>query len=387
MRVSFVVFFIILLSSFLYSQNRLNIATIDLDYTLQKEVSIRNNIITSINRYPYLKQVIARTVDAQKYELFSTNNINIKEALEVASNLKVEVAIIIYSENRLKTNSVSTNISNVTNTSITNSLEEVLFPDGSGMLIEDVGITNYNSVTNIENNNLEVSNFSTNAQKEEDKYETVYLFKTVEVKSGDVLKENETASKDISSVISSIASMLEIYFSNNIFDSIESPSNDIILNFWIDRIDFDGVTNKIEEYGEISEGERFTLSFSVEDPGYVNIFAFQSDGSVIMLYPNDFSSNDMLKANEIYMVPHKNAMFEMIVRAPLGIDSFFAIYTKKKQNWISKSYFTGDGFRLGVNNTIAIFARLMRDKLKNMNKDMWQIKKVHLKSISRNDIY
>lgn len=402
----YIVFFIFFIFPFLYAysypKNRLKVATIDLDNTLKKETSIRDSIITTINRSPYLKQVIARKVDGEKHKLFSTNNISIDEAITIARELKVDVAIIMYSEERLKTNSSATNnVTNgqITNNSITNDMEDVLFPDGGGMIIEDVGKDNAGDTNitlediDIMENKLKTDNITNDnaknsdteeekdAEEEKDEYDTFYIFKTIEVATENVLKEKEAKSKnEVSSVISEIASSLEIYFSKEIFKGIEKRTNDIDFKFWIDVISLEDETNSVTNVGNIIEGESISLNFSVNKRGYVNIFAFQSDDIVIMMFPNDFSSEDGINETQIYSVPPTSAMFKIVSRAPFGVDSFFAIYTEKKLDWISKSYFSGDGFRQGVKNTIAIFSRIMRNKLKNMKDSSWQIKKIYLES-------
>ena len=125
--------------------------------------------------------------------------------------------------------------------------------------------------------------------------------------------------------------------------------------------------------------------------GYVYIFAFQNDGSVILMHPNDFNNfinneyQNKTEGKKNYIIPPENSIFRIRIRPPFGEDSFYAVYTKKEQKWITGLYFKGDGFKICDKIKIAEFTAKLKSTLKFMNNNNWQISKIYLKTISESE--
>ena len=379
----------------LYSKETLLIATVDLDHSLRANEPMRKEFVRTINRFAYLKQKTSISVDREKKKLFSTNVLSLGEGLTVASNLKVQAVIIMDSKKVLKntndtanknnitinSNDVNTMLSNynITNTMISNDIVLTNEVKDLGDLME-YGIGE--KTENIDKDGEEKS--------DEELYEMRYNFKVIDMATGDILKEYELKNQSESiSIIQEICTYLEFHLSNLLFKAMESPINGIYLNFRIERITLENKTNVINNEGEIIEGESFTLNFRPNAEGYLYIFAFQNDGNLILMFPNDFNNfinnkyENKIEARKNYIIPPPNSKFNIKIGPPFGEDSFYCLYTKKEQEWIKGEYFTGDGFQMCPKNKIGEFTDKLKYKLKFINSNDWQISKVYLKSISQ----
>ncbi|PCG19811.1 hypothetical protein KQ44_07030 [Brachyspira sp. G79] len=389
----------LLIASSLYSRERMKIATIDLDHSLRANEPLRKEIVRTINRFAYLKQKTSISVDREKKKLFSTNELTLEQGLTVASNLNIKAAIIMDSEKVLKNtnNAVSNNNividSNNINTVLSN------YNITNNMLSNDIVITNGLTLTNeikdlgdlIEygiGKKTEGTDKAADEKSDEELYDIKYNFKVIDIETMETLKEYELkTSTETISVIQEICTYLEFYFSNYIFRTFEPPINGVNLTLRIDRISLENKTNSIYDSGEIIEGESFSLNFRSNTEGYIYIFAFQNDGTVILMHPNDFNNYidnqyyNKIEARKNYIVPPENSIFKIVSRQPLGEDSFYCLYTKKEQKWITGTYFSGDGFKICNKNKIAEFTIKLKSKLKYMNRDNWQISSIYLKSI------
>lgn len=385
---------ITIISLNLYSRESLLIATVDLDHSLRANEPMRKDIVRTINRFAYIRQKTSISVDREKKRLFSTNELTLEEGLTVASNLKLQAVIIMDSEKVLKETNNNTNNSNITINS--NEINTILsnYNITNTMLSNDIVLTNEikdlgdlieygigEKTENIDKDGEEKS--------DEELYEMRYNFKVIDMATGKILKEYELKNQYESiTTINEICTYLEFYLSNMLLKSIESPINGIYLNFRIERITLENKTNVINTEGEIIEGESFTLNFRSNAEGYLYIFAFQNDGSAVLMHPNDFNNfiNDKyqnkIEARKNYIIPPANSKFNIKIRPPFGEDAFYCVYTKKEQTWITGEYFTGDGFQICQINKVAEFTDKLIYKLKFMNSNDWQISKVYLKSVS-----
>lgn len=362
------------------------IAAVDLDHSLKANEPLRKELVKTINRFAYLKQKTSISVDREKKKLFSADVLTLDEGLIVASNLNVRAVIIMDSEKVLKTNN-STNITansnnintilsnyNITNNNITltNEIKDL------GYLIED-GIEK----------NTESSDKYNIKKTDEELYEIKYNFKVIDIYTKDVLKEYKLRNHNESiSAINEICVYLEFYFSIILFQSIESPINDINLNVRIERITLENKTNAIYDGGEIIEGESFNINFRSNTEGYIYFFAFQNDGNLILMHPNDFNNfidnkyQNKIEARKNYIIPPDNSKFNIKIRYPFGKDHFYYVYTKKELKWITGVYFLGDGFKICNKNKIAEFTSKLKSSLNLMKYDNWQIYKMYLESIA-----
>lgn len=390
---------LLLITSSLYSRERMPIATIDLDHSLRANEPLRKELVRTINRFAYLKQKTSISVDRAKRKLFSTNELTLEQGLTVASNLNIKAAIIMDSEKVLKStnNSVSNNNIVINSDNINTVLSN--YNITNNMISNDIVITNGITLTNeikdlgdlIEygiGKKTEGTDKAADEKSDEELYDIKYNFKVIDIETMETLKEYELkTSSETVSVIQEICTYLEFYFSNYIFKSFEPPINGVNLTLRIDRISLENKTNSIYNSGEIIEGESFSLNFRSNTEGYIYIFAFQNDGTVILMHPNDFNNyidnqyHNKIESRKNYIVPPENSIFKIVISPPFGEDSFYCLYTKKEQKWITGTYFSGDGFKICNKNKIAEFTAKLKSTLKWMNRDNWQISSIYLKSI------
>lgn len=387
------IFIIAVISLNLYSRERMPIATIDLDHSLRANEPFRKELVRTINRFAYLKQKTSISVDRQKKKLFSTNELNLEQGLTAASNLKIRVAIIMDSEKILK----NTNNQNNTNTLTINSNEinTILsnYNITNTMLSNDIVLTNevkdlgdlieYGIGKKTENMDK-----AAEEKKDEELYDLKYNFKAIDIVTGETLKEYELRNPSESiTAINEICTFLEFHFSKILLENLEAPINGININLRAERTTLENKTNVIYNEGEIIEGESFTLNFRSNVEGYIYIFAFQNDGNVILMHPNDFNNytnnqyQNKIEGKENYIIPPNNSIFKIVIRSPFGKDNFYCFYTKKEQEWITGKYFTGDGFKSCSKNKVAEFTTYLKYILKLIKRDNWQMSKLYLESI------
>ncbi|WP_242005083.1 DUF4384 domain-containing protein [Brachyspira aalborgi] len=393
-----------------FKEKKLKVATIDLDNHFKENKPLRKEIVRTINRYHYLKQKMTISVDREKKYLFGTNQLNLKNGLTVASNLNVRIAIIIKSERILITNNTATNKIGDSNQAGTNFGFSNNLKDAFNQIFENYKIVEDTILNNLfftNNNNTNLSNNlrnekrynNNNNENEEEKFELKYNFNVIDIERNDILKEYKlVSSNQAMTTIQNISDYLEAYFAKLVFDSVEPKKNDININFTIEKISSGNRTNSIYYNGNVTEGDFINLKFNPNKNGYLYIFALQNNGNMILMHPNDFNNfinnnnvqKEEIEANKNYSIPPENSKFSIIV-SPVNIeeeklkikniDSFYAIYTKRKQGWITARYFNGDGFKICPKNKTADFAFKLKNKLKL--KYEWQISKIYLNVFSK----
>ena len=378
----------------LYPRETMPIATVDLDHSLRANEPMRKEFVKTINRFAYLKQKTSISVDREKKKLFSTNELSLEEGLIVASNLKVQAVIIMDSEKVLKNTNNTANKNNITINS--NEINTILsnYNITNTMLSNDIVLTN--EIKDLGDlieygigEKTEKIDKDGEEKSDEELYEMRYNFKVIDMATGNTLKEYKLKNQSESvTTINEICTYLEFHFSNLLFKAMESPINGIYLNFRLERITLENKTNVINNEGEIIEGESFTINFRPNAEGYLYIFAFQNDGNLILMFPNDFNNfinnkyENKIEARKNYIIPPENSKFNITIGPPFGEDAFYCLYTKKEQKWITGEYFTGDGFKMCQKNKIGEFTDKLKYKLKFISSNDWQISKVYLKSIS-----
>ncbi|MEI0549228.1 DUF4384 domain-containing protein [Brachyspira intermedia] len=388
------IFIITIITLNLYPRETMPIATVDLDHSLRANEPMRKEFVKTINRFAYLKQKTSISVDREKKKLFSINELSLEEGLIVASNLKVQAVIIMDSEKVLKNTNNTANKNNITINS--NEINTILsnYNITNTMLSNDIVLTN--EIKDLGDlieygigEKTEKIDKDGEEKSDEELYEMRYNFKVIDMATGNTLKEYKLKNQSESvTTINEICTYLEFHFSNLLFKAMESPINGIYLNFRLERITLENKTNVINNEGEIIEGESFTLNFRPNVEGYLYIFAFQNDGNLILMFPNDFNNfinnkyENKIEARKNYIIPPENSKFNIKIGPPFGEDAFYCLYTKKEQKWITGEYFTGDGFKMCQKNKIGEFTDKLKYKLKFISSNDWQISKVYLKSIS-----
>lgn len=377
----------------LYSREQLKISIVDLNYELKNNSPLRKDIVRTINRFPYLKHPYTITVDRMKKRLFKTNELTLEQGLTVASNLKVNVAIIMDSELKLKnTNDVLTNnlaTNNITNIFLTNENIQSYSNDIVNTLDK---LNNYTQEKKELNDIIEEklgNPANTNNTSETNEYELFYNFTVVDITKGETIKEYKSiSSNQANSQISTIGTYLEYYFAKSLLDSLTNENSNINLNFEIERITSSNESIIIKDSGEMIENETFKISFNSTEDGYLYILALQNDGNIILMHPNDFNNymeNNNIQKNNIdsnieYRIPPENSIFKMVVSAPFGLDSFYAIFIKNEAVWLEEQYFSGEGFKSGNKNRLAEMVIKLKSSLKLKLSNDWQISKIYITS-------
>ena len=380
----------------LYSREQLKISIVDLNYELKNNSPLRKDIVRTINRFPYLKHPYTITVDRMKKRLFKTNELTLEQGLTVASNLKVNVAIIMDSELKLKnTNDVLTNnlaTNNITNIFITNENIQSYSNDIVNTLDKLNKLNNYTQEKKELNDIIEEklgNPANTNNTSETNEYELFYNFTVVDITKGETIKEYKSiSSNQANSQISTIGTYLEYYFAKSLLDSLTNENSNINLNFEIERITSSNESIIIKDSGEMIENETFKISFNSTEDGYLYILALQNDGNIILMHPNDFNNymeNNNIQKNNIdsnieYTIPPENSIFKMVVSAPFGLDSFYAIFIKNEAVWLEEQYFSGEGFKSGNKNRLAEMVIKLKSSLKLKLSNDWQISKIYITS-------
>ena len=410
MKISNILKYIILLtllSSSLYPAEKsdinklkkITVATIDLDNHFKINKPLRRETVRTINRYHYLKQKRTIVVDRAKKKLLGTNELNIEEGLTVASNLNVRIAILIDSERVLITNETT----NARRNALSNNPKEYRFSNNYKIVFDSISNNIFTNGTTATNSNL-ANNLNTETSEnndnetEEERYEFRYNFNVVDIETDNILKEYKSISSNQAiSTIQGISEYLEAYLSKMIFDSFEERNNNIELNFEIEKVSSDNRTNSILSKGEVTEGDSISFKFSPNRDGYLYIFALQNNGNMILMHPNDFNNfvntgniqKDEIEAGKNYIIPPEDSKFRIVV-SPLpidenseieNIDSFYAVYTRRNEKWITGQYFSGDGFKMVSRNRIAEFTFKLKKALKL--KYEWQIEKIYLNVVSK----
>jgi len=68
------------------------------------------------------------------------------------------------------------------------------------------------------------------------------------------------------------------------------------------------------------EGDRIAIGFSVREAAYPLVLAYSQDGSVTLLYPNDFAKAKRVEADRMFWVGEDNNPFRIEVAPPFGRD-------------------------------------------------------------------
>ena len=378
---------------------KITVATIDLDNHFKINKPLRRETVRTINRYHYLRQKRTIVVDRAKKKLLGTNELNIEEGLTVASNLNVRIAILIDSERILITNENT----NARRNALSNNPKEYRFSNNYKIVFDSISNNIFTNGTTATNSNL-ANNLNTETSEnndnetEEERYEFRYNFNVVDIETDNILKEYKSVlSNQAISTIQRISEYLEAYLSKMIFDSFEKRNNNIELNFEIEKVSSDNRTNSISSKGEVTEGDSISFKFSPNRGGYLYIFALQNNGNMILMHPNDFNNfvntgniqKDEIEAGKNYIIPTEDSKFRIVV-SPLpidenseieNIDSFYAVYTRRNEKWITGQYFSGDGFKMVSRNRTAEFTFKLKKALKL--KYEWQIEKIYLNVVSK----
>lgn len=379
-----------LLSIYIYgADNKLIISTIATDKTLYTNKTLREEYLTTLKNYKYIKHKSLFSSDIKKVSKYKNHNIGTNEAISLASNMKSDFVFIfdvvtIIADNT-NTNALATGGTNNTNLTDTNNniFAVDITPLDTTNTNENLNITNESANINITNTSpiLAEENLSTNESLTNvitlmtNTSCTIYVF---EPSTGEIIRtefyDNLASTRE---KIDAISKSFETYLANKILDSIPKPDNDIKMNFFVERETLDNSSTILEEGEKLYNGDNITLNFDINKKGYLYIMLIQSSGTVLLIHPNDFNTNFNTKqipieANNYYSIPNDEDIFKISIVPTKGIDRLFLIYSERPQSWFDKD-FTGTGFKVSTANTLVEKMSSIKNSLALIGKNNYKI--------------
>jgi len=142
--------------------------------------------------------------------------------------------------------------------------------------------------------------------------------------------------------------------------AIENPESEFKVNLWTDR---DDVTYKV--------GDEIKFFFKSSRDCYLTLFNVGTSGKVHILFPNEHSKENLVKAGTTYSVPGDAARFVFKAEKPGGEDLIKAIATLKKVELFSKADGKTAGGVTELNKTEEKAARDILISLKPVETKKW----------------
>jgi hypothetical protein len=124
----------------------------------------------------------------------------------------------------------------------------------------------------------------------------------------------QTAQKEIKTFISPLWSEI---------DRIKKENKSFQVKFWADE---PSNSTKTPSY---RIGDFAMFHFQADRDCYVTIFDFTTSGSVRVLFPNSFASDNKIKAGRVYALPEAQAGFKIRVKEPAGVERLKLFATTK----------------------------------------------------------
>jgi hypothetical protein len=67
-------------------------------------------------------------------------------------------------------------------------------------------------------------------------------------------------------------------------------------------------------------GEKAEIYFKADADGYVTLYDIDTQGKVLVIFPNRHTPDNYVKAGQTYQIPARNADYDLIVEGPEGIE-------------------------------------------------------------------
>ncbi len=144
-----------------------------------------------------------------------------------------------------------------------------------------------------------------------------------------------------------LAAGIEVYLARENLKKLRNDNPEIKNEFWLEKT-AGNRSLKItpsDENGEVKIGGTVSFHFKSDTDGYLTIVDIQPNGEVVVLYPNDFSGGNIIKAGNEYSIPSKDDEFQITVTEPAGTDTVVAFFTMKKADWLDVKKLSGEGFK------------------------------------------
>lgn len=146
-----------------------------------------------------------------------------------------------------------------------------------------------------------------------------------------------------------LALVAAIFIASAVTGSAYAPSvNSIIINpsqpyqtsIWTDR-------------GNYNIGDKVGIGFRVAKASYVYVFSIDANGAVRMIFPNIYSNDNRMMANQTYALPDNNK-YNLTIGGPNGTDQLVLISTPSRitdTDWLVQSL-NGSSFAPQININI-----------------------------------
>ncbi|MDH5654889.1 MAG: DUF4384 domain-containing protein [Spirochaetia bacterium] len=200
--------------------------------------------------------------------------------------------------------------------------------------------------------------------------------KILHVETQKIIRYFSVNKKDLSAAANKITHSIEIYIARENLKRLRNESKYINLEFWIDKKENKIFKNKKRKTVRI--GDPITFHFKSNQEGYITIVDIQPGGEIVILYPNDFISENKIKKNKIYSIPDKEHDFSIYAAEPSGIDTIVVFFSKKKVNWLNHDYLTGKGFHTVKPHFEVKLSRGFTVQSTKMNKNEWESKVIEI---------
>jgi len=112
----------------------------------------------------------------------------------------------------------------------------------------------------------------------------------------------------------------------------EEENIDVLANVQVSEIsknDFHTSFITDREDGVYSSGERIVFTFKAEEDSYLTILDFTPSGQILVLFPNQWVSDNHIKVGQEVIIPAEGQNFSMRAGNVMGVDVVKAIATNK----------------------------------------------------------
>ncbi len=177
---------------------------------------------------------------------------------------------------------------------------------------------------------------------------------------------------DIGLLSAGIARGIEVHCMKESLKSMRNDSPYIDFSFWVENISNGPPVAVSGKDGKLKIGDRVQFRFHSNSGGYLTIIDIQPGGDVIVLFPNDGTPDNRIKADTIYTIPSTDAPYEITVQEPAGYDTLVAFFTKKPVQWLDRRFLTGQGFRSVNKNDVGTVIRGFEIKKTGLSPAEWE---------------
>ncbi len=189
--------------------------------------------------------------------------------------------------------------------------------------------------------------------------------------------------KDISQIdelAKKLAGSIEVFLVRESIGKMKNDNPDIGLTFRVEKKD-EAMASKILPGGKAKIGESIVFHFKADRDGYVTIIDIQPGGDIVVLFPNDSSPANEVKANVEYAIPSEKDAFEVTVTEPAGTDTVVAFFTLKKVDWLDRKQLMGEGFWSVKENKKMEMTRGLSIKSTGLKRSEWKTQKLEIEVV------